>query len=156
MQGAFAGFELFDASMLRVGVAASTFNNEITDGLLASCVETLIRYHVPKDSIDIVRVAGSVELPVALQAMAANAKYECLVAIGAVIRGETPHFDFVAKIASEGILRVMLDHTIPIGFGVITTENIHQAGARLHVGGEAAQAALHAYKSIHHLHSGQS
>ncbi len=126
----------------KVGIAVSRFNQGITDGLLAAARTALARFGVKEGEIKILSIAGAMELPLALQKLAASNKYDCLVALGCVIRGETPHFDYVAKTAQEGVLRVALDYHIPIGFGVLTTENLTQAKKRLHVGAEAAAAAL--------------
>ncbi|MBI4049914.1 MAG: 6,7-dimethyl-8-ribityllumazine synthase [Candidatus Doudnabacteria bacterium] len=141
-------FERFDASEFKVGLVAAQFNKDITEGLLESAIGILDQYAVPKSSIAIYRVAGSIEIPVILQSLAKTKQYDCLLAIGAVIRGQTPHFDYVAKIVSEGVLRVMLDNSIPVGFGVLTCDNHEQARARIHVGGEAAEAALQSAKLI--------
>ncbi|MEK7075417.1 MAG: 6,7-dimethyl-8-ribityllumazine synthase, partial [Patescibacteria group bacterium] len=99
-------------------------------------------YKLQDSLIKIYRVAGCVEIPVILKGLAENKQYDCLVAIGAVVRGETPHFDYVAKIVSEGILKIMLNFGIPVGFGILTTDNIKQAQARTSVGGAAVEAAL--------------
>ena len=97
---------------------------------------------MPEKNIRIVYVAGSVELPFALNKLALSKKYDFLVALGCVVKGETPHFDYVCKMAQEGILEVMLEENIPVGFGVLTVNNIRQARARIHVGAESALAAL--------------
>lgn len=139
----------FDAGLIKVGLAVARFNSEITEGLLVSARRTLKEYKVPDKNITVVSVAGSIELPYALQKMAnlpagrhGTRRFDCLVAIGCVIRGQTPHFDYVCKMAQEGVLRVALDHDIPIGFGVLTVNTLAQARKRLHVGGEAVVAAL--------------
>lgn len=137
-----AAFEPFDASQLHVGIVVSQFNRDITERLLEQALEMLEKYKIRKSHVSIYRVAGSIEIPLILKKLAETKKYDCLVALGAVIRGETPHFEYVAKIVSEGVLRVMLDFGIPIGFGVLTTENHEQAQRRVHVGGEAAEAAV--------------
>ena len=97
---------------------------------------------MPEKNIRVVRVAGSVEIPFALHKMAQSNKYNFLVALGCVIKGETPHFDYVSKMAQEGVLEVMLEDSIPVGFGVLTVNDKKQAKERTHVGGEAALAAL--------------
>ncbi len=133
---------VFDASRFKVGVAVSRFNEEITAGLLESAIATFIEYKVKEKNIKIVSVAGSVEIPFALQKLAKTGKYRCLVALGAVIKGETEHYEYVCKMVQEGVLRVMLDHSIPVGFGILTTANLAQALARTKSGGGAAAAAL--------------
>jgi len=141
-------FEVFDASNYRVGIVVSQFNFTYTEAMLAYAKEALKDYSVPKENIVILRVAGSMETPVALQALAGKGNFDCLVAIGVIIRGETPHFDYVAKMVTEGVLRVGLDYKIPVGFGVITANNEEQVKARLHLGRGAVIAALHSAREI--------
>ena len=138
-----AKFEKFNASDYRVAVVVSQFNGSISEDLLNDVLKMLNIYNLPENLIKIYRVAGCVEIPVILAKLAENKKYDCLVVIGAVIRGETSHFDYVAKIISEGVLKVMLDFGIPVGFGILTTDNIKQAQERASAGGAAAEAALH-------------
>lgn len=118
------------------------FNHEITGGLLNSALAMLKKNKIVEENVKVVFVAGAVEIPFALHKLAKSKKYDFLVAIGCVIRGETPHFDFVCKMAQEGILKVMLEDNIPVGFGVLSVNNLKQAQARYHVGGEAVLAAL--------------
>ncbi len=143
-----ANFKSFDAKKYRVGIVVAQFNRDVTEGLLKSVEKKLAEYRVPKKNITICPVAGSVEMPVVLKAFAETGKYDCLVALGAVIRGDTAHFDYVCKIVSEGILRVMMDYGVPVGFGVLTMENKEQALVRFHVGGEAVEAALQTARTI--------
>ena len=131
-----------DGTGKKVGIVVSRFNREITQGLLLSAQKFLADVHVAEQDIKVMSVPGAVELPVALQKLAESGKFDFLVALGCIIRGETPHFDYVAKMAQEGALRVMLDYKIPVGFGVLTVENSEQAKVRFHIGGEAAAAAL--------------
>lgn len=135
-----------EAPEVRVGIVVARFNKDITDGLYKSALEALTRSQVKEENIKTYTVAGSVELPYALQQFALTKKFNFLVALGCVIRGETPHFDYVCKMAQEGILKVSLEHNIPIGFGIITVNNLAQAEARLHLGAEATMAALELYK----------
>ncbi|KKS43850.1 6,7-dimethyl-8-ribityllumazine synthase [Candidatus Nomurabacteria bacterium RIFCSPLOWO2_02_FULL_42_17] len=132
----------FDARLMKVGLVVARFNSEITEKLLASALRALKEYKVLDKNIAIVSVAGSMELPYALQKMVKIRHFNALIALGCIIRGDTPHFDYVAKTAQEGALRVSLDHDIPIGFGVLTVNTPAQARKRLHVGGEATVAAL--------------
>ncbi|MEK7574671.1 MAG: 6,7-dimethyl-8-ribityllumazine synthase [Patescibacteria group bacterium] len=134
--------KVFDASRLKVGIAVSRFNKDITDKLLATALATLREYQVLEKNITVVSVPGSVETPFALQRLAKTKKYDCLVALGAVIKGETDHYMFVCKMIQEGVLRVMLDYSIPIGFGVLTVDTLAQAEARANLGGGAPAAAL--------------
>lgn len=140
-------FKPFDASHCRVGIVLSEFNRPITRALLQSCRKKLVQYRVPKKNITLCRVAGSVEIPVVLRALADTKTYDCLVALGAVIKGETDHYHYVIKIACEGILEVMAGG-LPVGFGILTCGNLEQARARLGVGGWAAEAALQAARVI--------
>ena len=132
----------FDGSKLKVGVVVARFNGDVTENLLLSAMETLDKSKINPKNIKIVEVAGAVEIPFALHKLAKSRKYNFLVAIGCVIEGETPHFDYVCKMAQEGVLKVMIEDNIPVGFGVITVNNLEQAQARYHVGGEAVLAAL--------------
>lgn len=132
----------FNASGKRVGIVVSRFNKDITDELLSQARLALSEFGVKKEDSTVLAVPGSVEIPYALQKLAKTKKYDCLVALGCVIKGETEHFTYVCKMAQEGILRVMLDAHIPIGFGVITANSIEQAKARAKLGRDAVAAAL--------------
>ncbi len=134
--------EVFDGKKLRVGIVAAHFNQDITEKLLESTQATLVKYSVTDKNTTIISVPGSVEIPYALQALAKTKKYDCLVALGCVIQGDTPHFTYVCKMVQEGVLRVMLDYHIPIGFGVITANTKAQAEARTNSGAGATIAAL--------------
>ncbi len=134
--------EVFDASRLKVGIVVSRFNSEITDKLLESALRTLREYKVKEKNIKIVKVAGSVETPFVLQKLAKSKKFDCLVALGAVIKGETDHYTYVCKMAQEGVLRVMLDYSMPIGFGILMVDNLEQAKERIGSGGSAVSAVL--------------
>ena len=132
---------------LRFGIVASRFNDFIVDRLLAAAVETLAQAGADADDLDVVRVPGAMEIPLALKLMAAADRYDGLLALGCVIRGETPHFDYVAGEASRGVTDVSLEHWIPVGFGVLTVDTIEQARARSgpesnNKGAEAASAVI--------------
>ena len=131
-----------DGEKLKAGIVVARWNNEITEGLLKSAFAMLGKNKLDSKNIRVVSVAGSVEIPYALHTLAKSKKYDFLVAIGCIIRGDTPHFDYVCKMTQEGVLKVMLEDDIPVGFGVLTVNNIKQARIRTHVGGEAAFAAL--------------
>ena len=135
-------YKYMNGSSLKGCIVVARWNSEITDKLLKSALETLKKCKMAEKNIRIVNVAGSVELPFALHKLALTEKYDFLVALGCVIRGATPHFDYVCKMAQEGVLEVMLEDDIPVGFGVLTVNNLKQAKARIHVGGEASLAAL--------------
>lgn len=146
-------FQVFNAANYRVAIVISRFNPDITEKLLESARNKLAEYSVLNANILILRVAGAVELPLILQKLAESRKFDCLVALGAVIRGDTTHYDYVCKIASDGVLRVQLESGISIGFGVLTCENQDQALARLDVGGSSAEAALQSTKLIKDMQS---
>ena len=145
-------YEYFNGSKAKVGIVAARWNKEITDGLLESALVMLKKNKVAEQNIKVVSIAGSMEIPFALHKLAQSKKparpggrsggYDFLIALGCVIRGDTPHFDYVCKMAQEGILKVMIEDNIPVGFGVLTVNNIKQARERTHIGGEAALAAL--------------
>lgn len=134
--------KIFDASRFKVGIVVSRFNHVITDKLLESTLETLREFKVKDKNIKVISVAGSVETPLALQKLAKSKKYDCLVVLGAIIKGETDHYKYVCKMAQEGVLKVMLDYSIPIGFGILMTNNLEQAEARTGSGGSAVSAVL--------------
>jgi len=135
-------YKYINGSKLKVCIVVARWNNEITNKLLQSALFAIKKCKILKKNIKVVHVAGAVEIPFALHKMALTKKYDFLVALGCIIRGETPHFDYVAKMAQEGALEVMLEDNIPVGFGVLTVNNLKQARDRIHVGSEAALAAL--------------
>ena len=131
----------------RVAVIVSRFNEEVTTRLLEGARDALRRHRLPDSHVDVVWVPGAFELPVAAEAAAASERYDVIVALGCVIRGETPHFEYVAGEAARGLGNVALAHRIAVGFGVLTTETLEQALARAggpagNKGVEAAEAAL--------------
>ena len=132
---------------LRIGVALARFNQAVTDRLLAGALEALGKHGVAEDAIDVATVPGAFELPLCVQRMASAGRYDAIICLGAVVRGETPHFEFVAAEAARGLADVARVHDVPIGFGVLTTETMAQAleragGARGNKGYEAAVTAL--------------
>jgi 6,7-dimethyl-8-ribityllumazine synthase len=128
---------------LRIGVVMSRFNPDIGDGLLSGCIDELLRLGVRAGDITFATVPGALETPLALQAMAQSGRFDGLVALGCVIRGETYHFEVVANESARGIADVQLATGIPIANGVLTTEDDDQALARMaQKGREAAQAAI--------------
>jgi 6,7-dimethyl-8-ribityllumazine synthase len=116
-----------DASGFKFAIVVARFNSFITDRLLAGALDALKRSGVPADSIEIVKVPGSWELPLTAKTLAAVNRYAAIIALGAVIRGETPHFDHVANQASSGLAAVALESRIPVAFGVLTTNTVEQA-----------------------------
>ncbi len=131
---------------LRIGIAVSEFNADVTEKLLAGAQKDLLRAGVLRRNSTVVRVPGSFELPLACQRMAESGRYDALLALGCVIKGETDHYYYIAGEAAAGIMKVMLKHDIPIGFGVLTTDTVKQAQARSsgrsNKGAEAARAVL--------------
>ena len=123
------------------------FNHAITDKLLEGAIAALTRHGVKEDAIDTVRVPGAFELPVTANRIAASGKVDAIVALGAVIRGGTPHFEYVCQECARGIMDVGLSHDFPVIFGVLTTDDLSQAvertgGTEGHKGEEAAIAAM--------------
>jgi 6,7-dimethyl-8-ribityllumazine synthase len=120
-----------DGAGLRIGIVVARFNARVADGLLSSCTTELTKLGVKKDDIKIVNVPGALELPLALQKMAQSSRFEVLIALGAVIRGETYHFEIVANQSAGGIMQVTLDSGVPVVNGVLTTNDNDQAEARM-------------------------
>jgi len=112
---------------IRIGIAATRFNEFITSKLLAGALDCLKRHDVAEDDIEIAWVPGAFEIPLVAAKMAESKKYDAIICLGAVIRGSTTHYDYVCSEVSKGIASVSLDSGIPVMFGVLTTENIEQA-----------------------------
>jgi 6,7-dimethyl-8-ribityllumazine synthase len=125
-----------------VAVVVGRFNGEITSGLLQQALDELQLHGVSRANITVVPVPGAFELPLAVMALAKTRRYACIVALGCVIRGETPHFDFVATEAASGLQLAALETGTPIAFGVLTTETAEQARDRITRGADAARSAL--------------
>ena len=142
--------------MGRVAILASRYNELITTRLLEGALACCREAGVPAEQVDVVWVPGAFELPVAAAAAAGTKRYACLVALGAVIRGDTPHFDYVAGEAARGLNAVAVAHALPVGFGVLTVDTMQQAvdragGSAGNKGHEAAAAALQAADVIAQL-----
>ncbi|HSP00773.1 MAG TPA: 6,7-dimethyl-8-ribityllumazine synthase [Thioalkalivibrio sp.] len=114
----------------RYGIVLARFNSFIVERLLEGAVDTLRRHGVKDKDLTIVRVPGAYELPLAAQAMAKSGKHDAIIALGCVIRGATPHFDYVAGESAKGLAGVSMDSGLPVSFGVLTTDTIAQAVAR--------------------------
>lgn len=129
-----------------MGVVVSRFNEMITEGLLAGALNTLKEAGIADEAITLVRVPGSFELPLAAQRLAQTGTFEAIVCLGAVIRGETPHFDYICLQASNGLREVALKYDLPVTFGLITADTVEQALARAgeerNKGSEAATSAV--------------
>ncbi|CAB4763633.1 unannotated protein [freshwater metagenome] len=150
--------EPVDCSDLRVAVVAASWHTEVMDGLLAGAERALAAHQVTEPYV--VRVPGTFELPVVASALAGEG-YDAVVALGVVIRGGTPHFDYVCSAATDGLTRVALDHTVPVGFGVLTCDTDEQAldragleGSSEDKGWEATAAALLTARTLRDLRRG--
>ena len=132
---------------LKIGIVVSRFNEMITEKLLTGALETLRQTGIEDQDITLVRVPGSFEIPAASQRLAQTGKLEAIICLGAVIRGETPHFDYLSSQVTHGISQVALKYDLPVTFGVITADTVEQALARAGVkhankGSEAANSAV--------------
>lgn len=135
------------ASKSKFAILVARFNSFIVESLLEGAIDTLKRHGVDEKSIEIIRVPGAFEMPLAAQRIAAQEKYDAIIALGAVIRGGTPHFEYVAGECVKGLSQVSLNANIPVSFGVLTVDSIEQAIERAgtkagNKGGEAAITAL--------------
>jgi 6,7-dimethyl-8-ribityllumazine synthase len=126
----------------RVAIVAARFNGEITTRLLDSALDELDAIGVARESITVMPVPGAFELPLAAMALAKTRRYACVVALGCVVRGETPHFEYIASEAASGLQLAALETGVPVAFGVLTVESVEQAGARVGKGAEAVRTAL--------------
>jgi 6,7-dimethyl-8-ribityllumazine synthase len=133
-----------DAKGHKIGIVISRFNSFICERLLEGAMDALIRHGADREDIDLVRVPGAFEIPLVVKKMAAAERYDGVICLGAVIRGATPHFDYVCAEVTKGIAAVSLDSGKPVGFGVLTTDNIEQAIERAgsKAGNKGAEAAM--------------
>ncbi|MBL8371982.1 MAG: 6,7-dimethyl-8-ribityllumazine synthase [Burkholderiaceae bacterium] len=132
-----------DGSRLHIGIVQARFNESITDALASACLQELQALGVNPRHIEHVRVPGALEVPVALQALAERDRYDALIALGCIIRGETYHFELVANESGAGVSRIALDYQLPVANAILTTENEAQALARQHEKGrDAARVAV--------------
>jgi 6,7-dimethyl-8-ribityllumazine synthase len=139
--------EIFNAHLegdgLRIGIVQARFNDAVCGGLRKACVDELLKLGVAEEDIFVCAVAGALEIPYSLQKLALSDEFDALVAIGAVIRGETYHFEVVSNESASGVMRVSLDHNIPIANAILTTNTDEQALERVDIKGrEAAQVAV--------------
>lgn len=143
-----------EAKNAKVAIVVSRFNSFIVDSLLDGALDTLKRFgQVNEDNITVVRVPGAYELPLTARRVAASGKFDGIIALGAVIRGGTPHFDFVAGECNKGLAHVALEFDVPVSFGVLTTDTIEQAidRAGVKVGNKGGEAALSLLEMINVL-----
>jgi 6,7-dimethyl-8-ribityllumazine synthase len=131
-----------DGTRRGVAIVAARYNGEITNKLLGSALEELEEAGVRRDAITIMPVPGAFELPLAAMALAKTRRFACVVALGCVVRGETPHFEFIASEAASGLQLAALETGVPVAFGVLTVDMIEQAEARVSKGAEAVRTAL--------------
>jgi 6,7-dimethyl-8-ribityllumazine synthase len=131
-----------DGTRRGVAIVAARYNGEITNKLLESALEELDEAGVRRDAITVMPVPGAFELPLAAMALAKTRRFACVVALGCVVRGETPHFDFIASEAASGLQLAALETGVPVAFGVLTVDMIEQAEARVSKGAEAVRTAL--------------
>ncbi len=144
-----------DAAGLRFGIIVSRFNEFVTSRLLAGAKDALIRHNAAEESLTVAWVPGSWELPLAAKAMIQSGRYDAVICLGCVIRGQTPHHEYIAAETSKGLAHVSLDSGVPVGFGVLTTDTIEQAIERAgsKSGNKGADAALSALEMVNLLRS---
>jgi 6,7-dimethyl-8-ribityllumazine synthase len=147
------------AGSVRVGIVVSRFNSFITERLLDGSIDALTRLGVEGGDITVARTPGAWEIPLVARRMAESKKYEAVICLGAVIRGSTPHFDYVSAEVSKGVAHVAMDTGIPVIFGVLTTDTIEQAVERAgtkagNKGFDAAQAAIEMVSLLRNLGEG--
>jgi 6,7-dimethyl-8-ribityllumazine synthase len=145
-----------NGSGLRFGVVVSRVNEFITSRMLEGALDALTRSGVQSENIEVVKVPGSFEIPVTAKKMAQLRRYDAIICLGVLIRGETPHFDYLSAAVTQGVGQVALESGIPVSFGVLTTNNLEQAIARAgakqgNKGWEAARAAIEMANLFRHL-----
>lgn len=118
------------AKNMKIAIVVARFNEFITSKLLSGCIDCLIRHEAADEDLTVAWVPGTFEIPMAAKKLAESGKYDAVICLGAVIRGATPHFDYVCAEASKGIAQVSMQTGVPVAFGVLTTENIQQAVER--------------------------
>jgi 6,7-dimethyl-8-ribityllumazine synthase len=139
----------FDAKGLKAVLVASRFNDFIVGRLIEGAVDALVRHGGSEDDITLVRVPGAFEIPQVLRKVVKSGKYDLVVALGAVIRGSTPHFDFIASEVAKGVAVIALESSVPVSFGVLTTDTIEQAIERAgsKAGNKGAEAVMSAIET---------
>jgi 6,7-dimethyl-8-ribityllumazine synthase len=137
----------------RFCLVAARFNSFVVESLLDGAIDTLKRHGANEEDLTLVRLPGAFEMPVALEKLAASGQYDAIIALGAVIRGGTPHFDYVAGECVKGMAQVSLKHGVPIAFGVLTVDTIEQAIERAgtKAGNKGAEASLSAIEMVNLL-----
>ncbi|MEE9252993.1 MAG: 6,7-dimethyl-8-ribityllumazine synthase [Thermodesulfobacteriota bacterium] len=145
MPGVYEG--KLDAKGLKFAIIVGRFNDFITDRLLGGAMDVLVRHNASEKDIDIIKVPGSFEIPIAAKMAAKKNRYNAIIAVGALIRGATPHFEYIASEVSRGLSQISLEHEIPVAYGMITADTLEQAIERAGTkagnrGGEAAMSAI--------------
>ena len=140
----------FQATDAKFSIVVARFNSFVVESLLSGAIDALVRQGVAESNIQVIRVPGAFELPLAVKQVAQKRKPDAIIALGAVIRGGTPHFDYVAGECTKGVASVMLDTDIPVSFGVLTTDTIEQAIERsgTKAGNKGAEAAIGALEMV--------
>jgi 6,7-dimethyl-8-ribityllumazine synthase len=131
-----------DGTRRGIAIVAARFNGQITTRLLDSALDELSELGVDRESITVMPVPGAFELPLAAMALAKTRRYSCIVALGCVVRGETPHFEYISSEAASGLQLAALETGVPVAFGVLTVESVEQAEVRVGKGAEAVRTAL--------------
>jgi 6,7-dimethyl-8-ribityllumazine synthase len=142
-----------DAKGLSFGIVVSRFNSFICERLLEGAIDALVRHGANEADITVARIPGAFEIPLAAKSMATSRKFDAIICLGAVIRGSTPHFDYVASEVSKGVASVSLESGLPIAFGVLTTDTIEQAVERAgtKAGNKGFEAAVTAIETVNVL-----
>jgi 6,7-dimethyl-8-ribityllumazine synthase len=136
-----------NATGLKLGIVVAKFNKFVTSKLLSSCLDGLTKHGVRAEDIEVVRVPGAFEIPLVARTLAKSGRFDAVICLGAVIRGDTPHFDYISAETTRGIGQASLDAEVPIIFGVLTTDTVAQAieraePSKFNRGGEAAKSAI--------------
>jgi len=144
---------ILTAENVKFAIVVGRFNSLITERLLEGAIDCIIRHNGKEENIDIIRVPGSFEIPLTAKKLAKTGKYDAIICLGAVIRGATPHFDYVASEVTKGIAQVSLETEIPIAYGILTTDTIEQAIERAgtKMGNKGFDAALTAIEMVNVL-----
>jgi len=143
----------YDGSGFKVAIVATRFNDFIVKSLTSGATDALVRHNVQEDDIEVYKVPGAFEMPLFCRKLAQSGKYDAVIAVGAVIRGSTPHFDYVSAEVAKGVAKSAYDTGVPVIFGVLTTDTIEQAIERAGTkgGNKGAEAAMAAIESVNLL-----
>lgn len=136
-----------DSTGLTFGIVASKFNKFVTSRLLAECVKALTKAGATDDAVEVVRVPGAFEIPLVARQLARSGRFDAVICLGAVIRGDTPHFEYISTVVSGGVLQASMESSVPVVFGVLTTDTVAQAIERadptkMNRGADAAKTAI--------------